>query len=128
MSEITPESPPTGDRFMLPKGIHNIKHLVIIVLGVAWIGATCALITLAILGIAFLISEESWNNSLWSDVFLVAAVGMALSTIIITIIASVKQAQKKIEKGFSAWIEKVADLSITQHGALLMVFALLLRT
>ena len=127
MSEITPESLPTGDRFMLPKGIRNIKHLVIIMLGVAWIGATCALVTMGIFGFAYLLAEESWDNSVWSIVFLVAVIGMALSTVIITIIASVKQAQKKIEKGFSVWIEKVADLSIIQHGVLLMGFALFLR-
>jgi ABC-type multidrug transport system fused ATPase/permease subunit len=122
MSAITPKSPSESDYFILPRDYHSIQYLGIAILGIAWIGGTCMSITITLSFISAVFFQVTWINGFWQATLLITAIVMALSTIIITIIASVEQAHRKVGRGRGAWIEKVANLSIIQH---ILLFALL---
>ena len=126
MSTITPTPPSESDNFLLPEGSRSVKYLGTAILGIAGIGATCVFITIVLSFVFAIFFQVTWVEGFWPGAFLIAAIGMALSTIIITMIASVNQAQRKIERGFGPWIRQVAELSIMQHLLLFALFGAIL--
>lgn len=114
MSDATPAQP-EADKITLPLDSSNIEHLLTILFGVTWMGFTFALVPFGMFTFNKLFGGVPWADNAWSTIFIVGVIGIVLSTVIISIIATVRQIRNDIKKGFSAWIKDTANLSLNQH-------------
>lgn len=104
------------DEIVVTEGTSNLSNIFTTIFGIAFMGVTTSFLLLCVFAFYHTVEGTPWPESGWAHLLNFGLIVSVVSTIIIIIIASVRQIKDHIDKGFTAWIEETAKLAIEQHA------------
>jgi hypothetical protein len=126
---ITPDSTSVSGQEGTPlkfrsQAVRNFRNFVEALLWIIGFGFIPVLILVgAFVYYSLILQAMDWPSDVVSLALSIGGCISALSAIIISIIATVRQMRGTTSKGFSTWIEDVAGLSLKQYGAIFLLFS-----